>query len=345
MHARTPALSVASLACLLGALGGTARTAHAQNAGSQAAAQALFEEARALMTAGKYAEACPKFAESERLDPGAGTLLNLANCYEKDGKTASAWVTFKDAAAAADVKHRADWSQRARERALALEPVLSRLIVEVTPAARVAGIEVRRDGVAVGLAEWGTPIPVDPGEHVIDAMGPRKKPWSARVTVGPKGDKASVTVPALEDEAVAVAVVAPSSPAPPSTDDGVISPAPRRDGKTQRTAGLVVGGVGLAGLAVGSVFGVIALGKASDAKRLCPSEPSCSSADGVTANDDAKSAATVSTAAMIAGGAALVAGAALFLTAPRDREAQARRVHITPIIGMESAGAAIGGAW
>ena len=105
------------------------RVAHAQNASSQAAAQALFDEARSLMNAGKFAEACPKFAESERLDPGAGTLLNLANCYEKGGQTASAWVTFKDAAAAADVKHRTDWSQRARERATALEPLDRKSVV------------------------------------------------------------------------------------------------------------------------------------------------------------------------------------------------------------------------
>src|SRR5258706_12663688 len=104
----------------------TARDARAQNASSQAAAQALFDEARGLMNEGKFGDACPKFAESQRLDPGAGTLLNLANCYAKNGRTASAWVTFKDAAAAADVKRRADWSQRARERATALEPLLSR---------------------------------------------------------------------------------------------------------------------------------------------------------------------------------------------------------------------------
>src|ERR1700677_4816556 len=121
--------------------------AFAQDASNQAAAQALFEQARQLMADGKFAEACPKLVESERLDPGAGTLQNLWHCYEKNGQTASAWVTFKDAAAAADVKHRADWSSRARERAQALEPTLSRLTIEVPPDARISGLQVRRDGV------------------------------------------------------------------------------------------------------------------------------------------------------------------------------------------------------
>src|SRR4051812_19346522 len=75
----------------------TALPAHADaSAAEQAAADALFNEAQRLVLAGRAAEACPKFVESQRLDPALGTILNLADCLEKIGQTASAWALFND---------------------------------------------------------------------------------------------------------------------------------------------------------------------------------------------------------------------------------------------------------
>src|SRR5260221_7312921 len=69
--------------------------------GDQPMAQALFEEARALMNSQHVEEACLKFAESQRLDPASGTLLNLAVCHEKQGRTATAWSEYNDVVATA----------------------------------------------------------------------------------------------------------------------------------------------------------------------------------------------------------------------------------------------------
>src|SRR5690349_13986528 len=77
---------------------GAARSASSED---QAAAQALFDDAKELVKSGKAAEACPKFEESQRLDPGLGTQLNLADCYERIGRTASAWTIYVEVAPAA----------------------------------------------------------------------------------------------------------------------------------------------------------------------------------------------------------------------------------------------------
>src|ERR1044071_5690414 len=66
-----------------------------------AAAQALFEQGRALMARERPEDACPKFEESQRLDPALGTEFNLASCYEKLGKLASAYALFTEVAATA----------------------------------------------------------------------------------------------------------------------------------------------------------------------------------------------------------------------------------------------------
>jgi hypothetical protein len=309
------------------------------DAGSQAAAQALFDDARKAMAQGNYGAACPKFADSQKLDPGAGTLLNLANCYEKNGQTASAWATFKDAAAEAKKSGHADWEATARKRAAALEPTLSKLTIDVPQASVVDGLELHRDGVPMARAEWGVAIPVDPGSHVIDATAPHAHKWSTTVSVGTSGATASVTVPALEIEAVAAT---PPTPAPVV----VAAEKPRSNG--QRVAGAVLAGVGAAGLAMGGVFGVLALTKNNQALEPanCPTSTMCN-ANGIALTSNARTFATGSTVAFIAGGAVLVLGGVLFFTAPKSKKESGQKAALewAPVVGPGSAGVALGGKW
>src|SRR2546430_16366957 len=104
---RTRTLTLIALPFALCALTATSPA----RAGDPAAAQALFTEAKQLMAQGKYAEACPKFDESQRLDPGMGTLFHVGDCDEHLGKTASAWAAFLEVAAQAKAA-----GQPARER-------------------------------------------------------------------------------------------------------------------------------------------------------------------------------------------------------------------------------------
>jgi hypothetical protein len=339
--------SVAASLATIAALGGVA---HAQGAPSKAAAQALFEEGKRLMTAGSLTEACPKFAESQKLDPGAGTLLNLAACYEKNGQTASAWVTYTDAATAAEKSNRKDWAQRATDKAAALQPTLSKLSIVVPGTSQATGLEIKRDGTSIGTSELGVAIPVDPGPHVIEASAPNKRKWTNTVQVGKTKDQVAVTVPPLEDEPGAVAATpTPAGPAVVEPVAPVTSPPAEetRSGSGQRMIGLVVAGVGVVGVGVGSILGLMATSAQSEADKECdPGGVRCTHA-GFEKNQDAHSAATISTISFIAGGALLAGGAVLYFTAPKDapKSAALQRVRIGAAPAPGGGAFTIGGAW
>ena len=300
--------------------------AAAQDASNKAAAEALFRDGRTLYDQGKYPEACAKFAESQRLDPAPGTLLNLGGCYEKNGQTASAWATFKEAMAAAHVKGRNDWEDLARTRAAALEPTLSRLTIAV--ASKADGLTVTRDGSAVGAAEWGTAIPVDPGSHAVDAQAPHRKPFHQSVDVPSGGANITVTVAELDSAA----------------DEGGTPPTESHSsGSTQRTIGLVVGGIGIVGIGIGTAFGFSAMSKENDAtKNHCDATDHCDPT-GVQLGKDAQSAATASTIAFAVGGVALAGGLLLYFTAPKDASSPTVGLRASALPGGGSFG--IQGAW
>ncbi len=328
-----PAVFAATLAAL------TLRAVPAL-AGDEAAAEALFLEAKKLAAAGKLAEACPKFAESNRLDRGAGTLIHLADCYEKNGQSASAWATFKDAASAAQALGRADWQKLATQRAAALEPKLAKLTIKVQEPADK--IEVTRDGAQTSPASWGTPIPVDVGAHAVQATAPSRTTFKTSVKVAKDGDRVEVVVPKLDNAPAAAAPAPAPGPAPaPVVHSG-------DDGSGQRTVGFIVGGVGVAGVAVGAITGLIAIGKNSDSKKACPDDGACASSDAVSANDSAKTFGLISTIGFIAGGAAVAAGAILIFTAPSDksstRSARTQRgIRVVPATDGRSANVAVMG--
>jgi hypothetical protein len=301
--------------------------AAAQDASNKAAAEALFRDGRALYDQGKYPEACAKFAESQKLDPAPGTLLNLGGCYEKNGQTASAWAIFKEAMAASHAKGRTDWEDLARTRAAALEPTLSRLTITV--GSKADGLAVTRDGKDVGTAEWGTAIPVDPGSHVVDAQAPHRKRFHRSIDVPSGGASITITVGELD-----------------AADEGAGTPGPETtpsNRSTQRTIGLVVGGLGVIGIGIGTVFGLSAMSKENDAtKNHCDSTDHCDP-QGVQLGKDAQSAATASTIAFAVGGVALAGGVLLYFTAPKDSSAPTVGLHASRIPGGGTVG--IQGAW
>jgi hypothetical protein len=302
-----------------------ASPAWAASAQDQAAAEALFQDAKKLVAARNYAEACPKFLESQRLDPGTGTLLNIGDCLEHLGKYASSWGAFKEAEMAA--RNSADTSRQseAARRVALLEPRLSRLSIVVPPALRaIPGFEVKKDGSTVGEGQSGSAIPIDSGEHVLEASAPGRRTWTSKVTITGPGTQ-TVEVPPLQEE-------------------------PGIRWNAQRSAGVALGAAGLVGFGVAGGFTARMLSKNSASLQYCqPADATKCMPPGVDLRNQAFDAAHIATAAVIAGGVALGAGIVVFFTAPsgapREAGTSTSRASIQPIVGPGLTGASLRGVW
>jgi hypothetical protein len=310
------------------------------SAAEKAAAEALFDQGKKLMAEGKHAEACPKFAESQRLDAGIGTMLYLSDCYEKIGRTASAWASFREAESAARASGQAERARIARDRAAALEPKLSRLTINVSPkAGELPGVVVKRDGSALSNALWNSPLPVDPGAHAIEATAPGYRAFKATIEVRPGGGSLSAEVPALEKEAAP----APTAPVTIAT----VNPGSRWP--VQKTFALIAGGVGVAGLAAGSIFGLRARSSWKDYEATAPTD--CNSEGrcvdpAYTNAKDAKRDANLATLGFGVGVLGLAGGVVLWLTAPKAPEpSAATRWQFAPVVGTSGVGAEFGRRW
>jgi hypothetical protein len=338
---------VGGLLGLLVALGSGHAAAEA-SASDKASAEALFDEALRAMKEGRYAEACPKLENSQRIDPGVGTLLYLGECYEKIGRTASAWATFREAASEADAGGQTKRSKAARDRYTKLEPLLAYLTIEVAESTRaLPGLRLRRDGADTGLGIIGSAVPADPGPSKIDVTAPDHESFSVTVRVQP-GARQTVLIPALaavEGPRPIAAVPLAASPPPEQRPEQNAPPAapaaPAADenpGGTQRVIGLVLAGGGLVGVGLGTYFGLRAIDKEKQADEKC-SPSLCQEKADYENSDQAHSAATGSTISFIAGGALLAAGAVVFFTAP----SKSSSVGLSPVVGPGFAGLRIGG--
>ena len=292
------------------------------SAGDKATAQALFDQGKQLAAAGKVSEACPKFEESERLDPGIGTQFHLANCYEQAGRSASAWTLFIEVASAAHAQKQLDREKVARGRAAALEPKLSRLTIDVPDRNRLTDLEVRRDGVSVGQAQWGAPLPVDPGDHAITASATHKRAWQTTIHVSKGGASMTVTVPALEDAPAAAVVRPPAAEAP---FRAVVPTEGHVSGR--RTLGLAIGATGAAAAITGVVLGLLAKSKFDSASEGGRCDATGCDADARSIQRTAISRGNVATVVFVAGAVVTAAGAVIWLTAPRAEVAE-RRLYV-----------------
>lgn len=277
-----------------------------------AAAQALFEQGRALLAQDRAEDACPKLEESQRLDPGLGTQFNLADCYERLGKLASAYALFTEVAATARATDQERREQIARSRADAVRSRLTRLVISV-PAGAPPELSIERNGAEVGRGQWDFPVPVDPGVHRVRALSATGFEWSTEITVPSDGGVHRVTIPVSDERSF-------------------FGPLPRK-------LGLVALGVSVIGLSVGTYFGVDALIKKNDASQAGCDGRVCRTSEGGELREQARRAGNIATVAMGMGVASLATAAVLFwvVSAP-DAESQVGELELAPLLEARGGG-------
>jgi hypothetical protein len=325
----------------------------------RARADALFREGQQLVTAGQIATGCAKLEESQRLDPKLGRLLNLAYCHEQLGRTATAWSEYNQAAAMALQTGQKEREAFARKQANELARKLSFFQIDATKQPDLSIVTI--DGRALTHDQWAVPFAVDPGAHKLTFTAPGRKTGTKEVTASAAGTT-RVSVEALEP-GTPDATPPPSTTATPdasnatpnatSTSNTTSTPtptstststAPSEETPTSsgggRTLGWIIGGAGIVGIGVGTVFGVRAMSLKSDADQQCPNKK-CTPT-GTSLISDAKTSAVVADIGFAVGAVGLAVGAWLVL---RPSSSGAASAQLAPIVARDRAGLSLQGAW
>ena len=303
---------IALVACALAA------PAHAQTA----EAEVLFREGKRLLADGDFAGACAKLEASERLDAAIGTELNLADCFDRAGKPASAWAMFAKAEQTAkrigDAKRAAEAHRRGSE----LVPKLVYLTVAVADEHQVDGLVIERDGTRVDRVLWNTRMVLDPGDYKLAASAPGHLTWRATIALS---ENRTVDVPALERAPI-------ENPFPRDEPAAEAQPEPEVDAKPARerqprrfaAASITLAVVGVGAIAAGAAFGDIS--QQLVARARC-NATGCFTPLAVDENQRARRDAFVADGAFVAGGLAIATSAALWLV---GWPAHAERVTVVP---------------
>ena len=309
--------SCAGLLCalLLSVLSGAA----AQGASDKAAAEALFNRGLALMRDGKYQEACERLEQSQSIERGIGTMLYLAECYEKLGKTASAWALFREASSLAQAGGQAERAEAGKRRAEKLEKSLSRLTIQVPAVNKVTGLEIQDNGAAVHPSVWSYAAPVDPGMHRIQAKAPGYLSFTKDIKVDEAGS-AELEVPLLTRDENAPVASAPSAQETARKASPSRGEAPSGRMSTQRLVGLSIAGAGALAVVVGGALGIRAIVKKGDAEDKGCVDSKCPDS-GFDAHEKAHKASNASTGFWAAGGVLLVGGLVTYFIAPKYKHA------------------------
>lgn len=306
-----------------------------------AASEALFDKAVADLEARKYDSACPAFAESHRLDPRAGTVFALAECEAGWGRLASAVAHYSDYLAlvsrmtGAEHARHLDRSKTAEQQVAALRPRVPQLSLVLPPSAP-KGTIVKRDDVTLSEVSLGISLPIDPGSHTVTTQVPggAERKQTVEIAAGERKRVELEIEPAGPGASPANAAAGQLLAGPPDAPWG-------RD----RTWAYLAGGIGVAGLAVGSVTGLMTLSKKKVADDHCVG--ALCDQQGLDATEDGKRLGNISTVGFGIGIAGLAAGLVLWVTAPKNDAPPSalRSVRPTAFAGSGVGSVGLQGTW
>jgi hypothetical protein len=354
---RATLASILVAACLSSPL-----SAFAQSDEQRAAARELATAGVDSFKAGKYEQALDSFGKAESLYHALPHLLFIARSHAKLNQYVRAREAYmkviKEVLPANAPQAARDAQTSASSEVSNIEPKIGRVTITVANKEQAKDLVVTVDGVAISSVLIGAPVPIDPGEHAIEAVatGLRGK---AAVHVEP-GQRQEVPL-TLEQDASAVpplaagAVVAaqPQQAAPPPTaaQPQAVPPPTQPDadqGKSGGTNGLRIGsyvafGVGAVGLVGGTVFMIQSGSKTSEVGDICnlPNDacPLDRKDDVNGLEADAKSARTLGIVGFVVGGVGVGAGVTLFILSSKKKESTASlKPTVSPWVGLGSAG-------
>lgn len=307
-------------------------------AGNKDKADALFKQGKKLSAEKKYAEACPAFEQSMKLDPAIGTQLNIAKCYEDWGRLGKALVAYR---AAEKMAHDAKDPREPKIKALIddLDSNVPRLTIKLPKQATAEGVVVTLDNNVI--TTLGESMIVDPGPRTIEWTvdgGPKKQ----KIVNVERGGDSEVTIDVPKDrvakkqpEVVVEKPVATPPPPPPTTAPG----------RNQRLGGLVLGGAGVIAIGVSSLMTLSARGQYNDALEMyCNNAKNMCDPMGLELTHDARSTANTATVIFIVGAAAVGGGVALYLLAPKAAATETEEArYVVPTVSPDGAGVVYGG--
>jgi len=266
-----------------------------------AKATELFKAAQAIMDSkpdrAAIDDACSKFDASLALDPQIGTMLNLADCREKQGQLVAAHRLYEravDVATQANKPGRADF---ARTRMTALDAQLVHVTLRVAEPT-TPGLVIKVGGNSVSAGEWGKPQLVASGSIEVEASAPGRAPWKSSQTIS-GGAATTIDVPPLAPTATTSPPETPPPPAPASS-------------RTWLWVGIGGGALELTSIGLGL--------------HAKSSYDSAKSAHDASRVGSAQTEANIATGVAVAGGVALIVAGWLYLHRDGDRD----RVVVAP---------------